>query len=188
MTGEQLVLPIARGAKHFNPCAQNRILVSLGFFSELLTGTPIHFIQARPRKGRGEGGFMSVWVKREFLHSLLLWLDGILDISNFVVKTACLLRLQLSNCLISNREGLGTSLWIMGLATIEPYSDKVLTKLYKIPKFGVKRTNSKQDTAIWKCQNLQRNVWSSGRCPTKRPDMAIHFFVNSVKSLYLSKN
>ena len=36
----------------------------------------------------------------------------------------------------------------MGLATIEPYSRKVHTKLYKIPKLGVKRTNSKQDTAI----------------------------------------
>ena len=31
----------------------------------------------------------------------------------------------------------------MGLATIEPHSHKVQTKLYKIPKFGVKRTNSK---------------------------------------------
>ena len=37
------------------------------------------------------------------------------------------------------------------------------TKLYKIPKFGVNRPNSKQDTAIWKCQNLKRNVWPS-RC------------------------
>ena len=25
--------------------------------------------------------------------------------------------------------------------------------------------------------NVQRNVWQSGRCPTRRPD-AIHFFVN----------
>ena len=36
----------------------------------------------------------------------------------------------------------------MGLATIEPHSYKVQTKLYKIPKFGVQRINSKQDTAI----------------------------------------
>ena len=36
----------------------------------------------------------------------------------------------------------------MGLATIEPHSHKVQTKLYQIPKFGVKRANSKQDTAI----------------------------------------
>ena len=36
----------------------------------------------------------------------------------------------------------------MGLATIDPHSLKVLTKLDKIPKFGVNRPNSKQDTAI----------------------------------------
>ena len=63
------------------------------------------------------------------------------------------------------------------------------TKLYKIHKFGVNRPKSKQDTAIWKCQNLQRNVWQSARCPTQRPD-AIYFFVNFdvFKSLYLSQN
>ena len=32
----------------------------------------------------------------------------------------------------------------MGLATIDPYSHKVQTKLYKIPKFGVNRPKSKQ--------------------------------------------
>ena len=37
----------------------------------------------------------------------------------------------------------------------DPYSNKVQTNLYKIPKFGVNRPNSKQDTAIWICQNLQ---------------------------------
>ena len=42
-----------------------------------------------------------------------------------------------NHCLISNREGLGTSLQIMGLAAIDPHSLKVQTKLYKIPKFGV---------------------------------------------------
>ena len=64
---------------------------------------------------------------------------------------------------------------------------KVQTKLYKIPIFGVNRPKRKQDTAV--CQNLQRNVWPSGRCPTQRPD-AIHFFVNFdfFKSLYLSQN
>ena len=46
----------------------------------------------------------------------------------------------------------------MGLATIDPHSHKVQTKLYKISKFGVNRPNSKQDTAIAKCQNLQGNV------------------------------
>ena len=49
----------------------------------------------------------------------------------------------------------------MGLATTDPQS-------HKITKFGVNRPKSKQDTAIRKCQNLQRNVWPSGRCPTQR--------------------
>ena len=35
----------------------------------------------------------------------------------------------------------------MGLAIIDPHSHKVRAKLYKIPKFGVNRPNSKQDTA-----------------------------------------
>ena len=52
------------------------------------------------------------------------------------------------NCLVSNREGLGTSLKIMGLATIDPHSYKVQTKLYKISKFGVNRAKRKQDTAV----------------------------------------
>ena len=52
------------------------------------------------------------------------------------------------HCLFSNREGLGTSLSIMGLATIDPQSHKVQTKVYKIPKLGVNRPESKQDTAI----------------------------------------
>ena len=38
----------------------------------------------------------------------------------------------------------------MGLATIDPDSRKVHTKLFKISKFGVNRPNSKQDTPIWK--------------------------------------
>ena len=92
-------------------------------------------------------------------------------------------------CLFSNREGLGTCRWIMGLATIDPHTHKVQTRLYKIPKFGVNRPKSKEDTAIWKCQNLLRNVWPSRRCPTQPPD-AIHFIVNFdvFKSLYLSQN
>ena len=55
----------------------------------------------------------------------------------------------------------------MGLATIDPHSQKEHAKNNKIPKFGVNRPKSKQDTAIGKCQNLQRNVWPSGRCPTR---------------------
>ena len=59
--------------------------------------------------------------------------------------------------LFSNPEGLGTSRWIMGLATIDPHSHKVQvqTRLYKIPKFGANRPKSKQDTAIWKFQNYK---------------------------------
>jgi len=45
-------------------------------------------------------------------------------------------------------KGLGTSLQIMGLAAIDPHSQKVHTKLYKIPKFGANTPNSKQDTTI----------------------------------------
>ena len=76
----------------------------------------------------------------------------------------------------------------MGLATIDPRSHKVQTRLYKIPKFGVNRPKSKQDTVIWKRQNLQKKCMASGRCPTQRPD-AIHFFVNfdAFKSLYLNQ-
>ena len=33
----------------------------------------------------------------------------------------------------------------MGLATIDPHSHKVQTKLYKIPKFGVNLPKRKQD-------------------------------------------
>ena len=47
----------------------------------------------------------------------------------------------------------------MGLATIDPHSHKVQTKLYKIPTFSVNRPNSEQDTALCKCQNLERNVY-----------------------------
>ena len=36
----------------------------------------------------------------------------------------------------------------MGLATIDPHSHKVQTKLDKIRKFGVNIPNSKQDSAI----------------------------------------
>ena len=41
----------------------------------------------------------------------------------------------------------------MVLATIDPHSHIVQTKLYKAHKYGVNRPNSKQDTAILKCQN-----------------------------------
>ena len=36
----------------------------------------------------------------------------------------------------------------MGLATNDPHSQKEYTEIHKIPKFGVNRPKSKQDTAI----------------------------------------
>ena len=36
----------------------------------------------------------------------------------------------------------------MGLATNDPHSQKEHTEILKIPKFGVNRPKSKQDTAI----------------------------------------
>ena len=63
----------------------------------------------------------------------------------------------IDHCLISNREGLGTSRvmgsWYesvnYGISNYsDPPSHKVQIKLYKIPQFGVNRPNSKQDTAI----------------------------------------
>ena len=36
----------------------------------------------------------------------------------------------------------------MGLATTDPHSHKVQTKLYTIPKFGVNRPKGEQDTAV----------------------------------------
>ena len=86
--------------------------------------------------------------------------------------------LSRDHCQFSNREGLGTSLQIMGLATTDPHSHKVQPKVYKIPKFGVNRPKSKQDTAIWKCQNLQRNVWAIRTLSEHRVRMAIHLFAN----------
>ena len=57
----------------------------------------------------------------------------------------------------------------MEFATIYPHSHKVQTKLYKIPTFGVNQASFDWGTAIWKCQNLQRNVWPSGRCVGQCP-------------------
>ena len=45
------------------------------------------------------------------------------------------------NCLFSNREGLGTNLQIMGLATVDPRSQKKLTEIHKILKFGVNQVS-----------------------------------------------
>ena len=55
---------------------------------------------------------------------------------------------NLSYCLISYREGLGTSLLIMGLATIDPHSLKEHTKIHKYSKFGVNRASFDSDSGI----------------------------------------
>ena len=65
----------------------------------------------------------------------------------------------------------------MGLATIDPHSQKEHTDIHKIPKFGVNQASFDWDKVIWKRQNLQRNVCH----PDSVSDslrMAIHFFVN----------
>ena len=41
----------------------------------------------------------------------------------------------------------------MGLATIDPHSQKEHAKNNKIPKFGVNQASFDWDTAIWKRQN-----------------------------------
>ena len=56
-------------------------------------------------------------------------------------------------------------------------------ELYKILKFRVNLTNTEQDTAIQKLQNLLRNVWISGqvnKCP------AIHTFVSKFLSFWMA--
>ena len=75
----------------------------------------------------------------------------------------------------------------MGLAAIDPHSQKEHTEIHKIPKFGVYQASFYRDTTISKLQNLQRNVWH----PDALSDsvrMALHFFVNFdiFKWLYLS--
>ena len=67
----------------------------------------------------------------------------------------------------------------MGLATIDPHSHKVQTKLYKIPKFGVIRPF--ENVKIYKeMYGHPDAVWHSVGMP---------FFVNFdvFKSLYLSQ-
>ena len=41
----------------------------------------------------------------------------------------------------------------MGLATIDPHSQKEHTEIHKIPKFGVNQASFYWGTAIWKIQN-----------------------------------
>ena len=63
----------------------------------------------------------------------------------------------------------------MGLATIYPHSHNVQTKLYKIPKFGVNRPKSKQDTDTF--ENVKIYIEMYGH-----PDAVRHSFINRVCS------
>ena len=55
----------------------------------------------------------------------------------------------------------------MGLKTIDSHSHKEQAKLYKIPKFGVNRPNSNQDTAIFtkKCMAIRTLSDKASRWP-----------------------
>ena len=57
----------------------------------------------------------------------------------------------------------------MGLATIDPHSQKEHTKIHKIPKFGVNqiRLVFTEIQAFKNEKNLQRNVWKCGQIRTR---------------------
>ena len=59
----------------------------------------------------------------------------------------------------------------MGLETIDPHtcSLKEHTKIHKIPKVGVNRPSSEQDTAIWKCQNFTKKCMACWTLPDNCP-------------------
>ena len=78
----------------------------------------------------------------------------------------------------------------MGLATIDPHSQKEHTKIHKIPKFSVNQANISIITEIQRFKNVKINKEMYGY-PDAVSDgvwMAIHFFVNSdiFKWLYLA--
>ena len=101
----------------------------------------------------------------------------------------------------------------MGLATIDPRSQKEHTEIHKIPKFGVNQAgfdwdnkemygmDNNLDQSISQSANRKHPTWSlvsnTVVNPWRHPDavldgvqMAIHFFVNFdiFKWLYLSEN
>ena len=65
----------------------------------------------------------------------------------------------------------------MGLATIDPHSQKEHIEIHKIAKFGGNPASFDWDTATWKRQNLQRNVWHPDAV-SDSVRMGIRFFVN----------
>ena len=81
----------------------------------------------------------------------------------------------------------------MGLATINPHSQKEHTEIPKIPKFGVNQASLTEIQAFKNEKNLQRNVWKCGQIRTKvRICPHFHTFVckffHVSKWLYLSQN
>ena len=65
----------------------------------------------------------------------------------------------------------------MGLASIDPRSQKEHTKIHKIPKFGVNRASFDEIQAFKNVKNLQRNEWKSGQIRTSR--CALSMWINS---------
>ena len=49
----------------------------------------------------------------------------------------------------------------MGLATIDPHSQKEHTEIHKIPKFGVNRASFDWDTGIEKKQNNYKEMYGN---------------------------
>ena len=82
------------------------------------------------------------------------------------------------HCRISFREGLGTSLCVMGLSTQEPYIQKEQNELYKILKFRVNWANIEQDTAIHKLRNLPKKALISGHLFRTSVRQSISKFLN----------
>ena len=62
----------------------------------------------------------------------------------------------------------------MGLEAIDPHSLKVQAKLYKIPKFGVHKPNSKQDTAS-KNAKIYKEMYRHPDAVRHSVRMTIHF-------------
>ena len=77
----------------------------------------------------------------------------------------------------------------MRLATTDPHSHKVQTKLNKIPKFGVIDPNVSK---IQPFENVKiyKEMYGHPDAVRHSVRMAVHFFVNFdvLKSLYLSQN
>ena len=79
----------------------------------------------------------------------------------------------------------------MGLATIDPHSQKEHTKIHKIPKFGVNQASFDWDTAILKKIKINKEMYGiQTLSDTVSRCLTLIFFVNFdvFKLLYLSQN